>query len=168
MDLLFALVRLIHIISAFVWFGLGTMLSFLILPATQLAGDNGLRFLKILFSKTPVVRAFSIAAGLTMLAGIILYVLGANNHFDQTGNIVLGIGAVAGILAGLHGGAATGRVSNMVAASLAQGVPDGDGSIPADVVTNVRRQLARLSANTRVSFALTAIALICMAGARYL
>src|SRR5690348_10797016 len=119
MDILLVLLRLLHIVSAFAWIGLGGTLALFIAPATALSGENGFRFLKTFLNKTPIARLIPIAAGLTMLAGILMYAFGSvSTHFTSTGNAVLGIGALFGIIAGIHGGAVTGRGTTALAKAL--------------------------------------------------
>src|SRR5438045_6472512 len=126
MLLLLAALRLIHIVAAFAWVGLGMVLTVYILPAATGIGESGLRFLKALLTRTPYMRAFPAVSGVTILAGILMYLLGSSSHFSSTGNIVLGIGALVGIAAGIHGGAVVGRRSSTFAQALERKVPDGN------------------------------------------
>src|SRR5437016_2135971 len=108
MNLLLVVLRLLHIVLAFTWFGLGMVMTLYIGPTAAASGETGVRFLKALYTHTPIARIVPMVAGLTTLAGILLYLFGSvSTHFSTTGNIVLGIGAVAGILATAHSGAAT-------------------------------------------------------------
>ncbi len=100
MDILLVLLRLIHIVAAVVWVGVGTTQLLILGPALAAAGETGIRFTKSLASIPAFRMVFPVTAGLTMLAGILLYLTGSASHFSQTGNIVLGIGALAGIAAG--------------------------------------------------------------------
>lgn len=169
MNFVLVVLRLIHIVAAFVWFGVGAATLFYVAPAVAVAGESGLRYMKALITRTPYARTFPIAAGVTMLAGILLYLVpDIGSRFSTTGNIVLGIGALAGILAGIHGGAKTGRATRELGEALVQYVPDGNGSIPADGLTVLRERAQTLASDSRVSFVLMAIALLGMALARYL
>jgi hypothetical protein len=168
MDLLVAGLRLIHIVSAFAWFGLGATLALYVVPAVLAAGESGFRFIKSMFLNTAFARAFPIAAGLTTLAGILLYLVGNSaSHFSSTGNIVLGIGAVAGLLAAGHGGMVTGRATATLGEALARSVSDNQ-PIAGDALTSLREQAAKLASHSRISFYLMVIALLGMASARYL
>jgi hypothetical protein len=168
MDILLVLLRLIHIVAAFVWVGFGVTFAFYVGPAAAAAGERGLRFLKNLLTRTSYARAFPAVAGITMLAGILLYLTGSMNHFSNTGNIVLGIGAVAGILAGVHGGAVTGRATSALGKALTQYVPDGNESIAADGLSVLRERAMKVAQDSRVSLILMIVALLGMASARYL
>ncbi len=167
MLLLLAAIRLIHIVTAFAWVGLGMVLTVYILPAATGVGESGLRFLKALLTRTPFMRAFPAVSGVTVLAGILMYLLGSSSHFSSTGNIVLGIGALAGIAAGIHGGAVVGPESRTFAQALERQVPDGQ-PVPADALSALTASERALAAHARISLILTIIALIGMASARYL
>ncbi len=170
MDILLVLLRLLHIVAAFLWFGVGVAQTYLVVPAIQAAGESGLRFAKAYTSQRLGAMIMPAAAGITMLAGILLYLVGnATSHFSQTGNIVLGLGAVFGIIAGIHGGAVTGRASSAFADALKQNVPDQPTqSISADGLTAIRAAAMKLGTDARISLVLTVVALICMGSARYL
>jgi hypothetical protein len=169
MDILLVLLRLLHIVSAFLWVGLGVATAFYVAPAAATAGESGLRFMKNLLTKTAYPRAFPMFAGLTMLAGILLYLVADSaSHFSRTGNMVLGIGALAGILAGIHGGAVTGRATKALGEALVQHVPDGAQAIPASAVATLNDLSAKLQSHTRVSLILMIVALVGMGSARYL
>jgi hypothetical protein len=170
MDWILVLLRLTHIVAAFAWIGLGATFAFFVMPAAIRSGDNGLRFLKTLFTTTPFERLFPMMAGITMLAGLLLYSPLGNawTHFSSTGNMVLGIGAAAGILAGIHGGAVTGRKTSALSKSLVEQVPDAGKSMDASAVSSLRTQVEHLVTDARISFVLMVIALIGMGTARYL
>jgi hypothetical protein len=169
MNTLLVLLRLLHIVSAFAWVGLGAATTFFIVPAALSAGESGLRYLRAIFTRTPYGPIFGIVGGLTVLAGILLYLVGnAASHFSNTGNIVLGIGAVAGLLASVHGGATTGRSSRTLAQALEQHKLDNGGTIPAGAMPVLQQQVASLLSHSRVSMVLMVIALLGMGSARYL
>lgn len=169
MDIVLVLLRLLHIIFAFTWVGLGIALTFFVAPAAAAAGESGLRFMKSLVTRTSFPMVIASASGLTTLAGILLYITGSpNTHFSQTGNIVLGIGAAAGLLATIHGGAVTGRATRALGESLAKNVPDGNQPIAANALAELRDLGMKLGTHSRLSMVLMVIALIGMGSARYL
>ena len=98
MNLLFALLRLLHIVSAVMWVGLAAAMALYVFPGAAAAGESGFRYMKALYTKTSMAMAFPIVSGVTVLAGIILYIMGGGN-FTTTGKIILGIGALAGLAA---------------------------------------------------------------------
>jgi uncharacterized membrane protein len=166
--LLVAILRLVHILAAFSWFGLGLAMTVFVAPAAAAAGESGLRFFKSLFTNTRFASAIPAAAGITTLFGILLYLFGGStSHFTQLGNIVLGIGALAGLAATIHGGAITSRATNDYAAALSQHIVDNQ-PVPAAAAATLREKAMTLGGHTRISFYLMVIALLGMASARYL
>jgi len=169
MDIVLILLRLLHIVAAFAWVGIGVTTTFYVAPAAAAAGESGLRFMKSLFTRTSLPRIFPAASGITTLAGLLLYLVGnATTHFSSTGNIVLGIGALAGLLATIHGGAVTGRSTRAVTQALSQYVPDDNQPVPAEGLAVLRERAQDLGSHSRVSLVLMLIALIGMASAWYL
>lgn len=167
MDIVLVLLRLLHILAAFVWVGIAFTQVFLISPAMASSGESGLRFAKAMNARPIARMAISVAAGVTVLAGILLYLVGnATSHFSQTGNIVLGIGAVAGIAAAIHGGAVTGRAAAALGALVNQYV--GDQGISPEGLPRIRETAVKLGTHTRISFVLMVVALVFMGSARYL
>ncbi|MBK8026512.1 MAG: hypothetical protein IPK19_35275 [Chloroflexi bacterium] len=84
------------------------------------------------------------------------------------GNAVLGIGALAGLAATIHGGAVTGRATRAFGQKLATEVPEGEGSISNGALTSIRESAAALAQHSRISTFLMIIALLGMGLARYL
>ena len=167
MEILVVLLRLLHIVAAAVWVGLGIAMVWYIAPAANSAGESGLRFLKALLTRTGFSKAFPAAAGLTVLAGILLYLTGSAGRFTQVGNMVLGTGALFGVLAMLHGGAATGRATTALLEALNQHVQENQ-PVPAEALSTLRERAAKLATHSRISAILMIIALVGMGSARYL
>ena len=167
MNLLLAALRLIHIVAAFAWVGLSMAMAVYILPTATIIGESGLRYLKALYTRTPFNMAFAATSGVTVLAGILLYLLRASDHYSSVGQIVLGVGALAGLAAGIHGGAVIARTSRAFEEALKQQVPDGQ-PISADASASLTATERLLAEQSRIALILTAIALIGMASARYL
>ncbi|MBI1276662.1 MAG: hypothetical protein GC179_00905 [Anaerolineaceae bacterium] len=165
MNILLVLLRLIHIVGAFAWVGLGGAMSFYIIPATVAAGETGFRYMKSLFTQPGFAMIFPSVSGITTLAGILLYLVGdAASHFSQTGNIVLGIGAISGLAAAIHGGAVLGRTSRTVGQTVVQ---LGSALSDADK-TQLNELTLKLLTQSRHSLILMVVALVCMGSARYL
>jgi uncharacterized membrane protein len=167
MDVVLVVLRLVHIVAALAWVGAGLVQVTMINPAVAAAGDSGLRFTKSLNTVRAYRMVFPVAGGVTVLAGILLYLTGSASHFSQLGNIVLGIGALAGIAAAVHGAAITSKATVELSTLIDKYVP-ASGPIPADGLAEIRAAEARLVTHTRVSFLLMVIALIGMGSARYL
>lgn len=169
MDIVLVVLRLLHIVSAFVWFGLGAALTFYVAPAAVASGETGFRYLRSLFTQTAFAKVIPMVAGLTTLAGILLYIVGnSSSHFSQTGNMVLGIGAAAGLIATIHGGAVTGRATTALAKALTSHIPDGTPTLSASTLTELNDLASKLLSHSRLSMVLMIIALVCMGSARYL
>ena len=165
MNLLLVLLRLIHIVGAFAWVGLGATMSFYVAPAAVAAGENGFRYMKSLFSQSGFAMSFAVVSGITTLAGILLYLIGgASSHFSQTGNIVLGIGALAGLAAAVHGGAILGRTTRAVG----EAVSKLGASVSAADMTQLNELTTKMVTQSRHSLILMVVALVCMGSARYL
>ncbi len=168
MNILLVLLRLLHILSAVAWIAIGATMTLYIAPAAVNSGETGYRYLKTLFTRTAFTKLIPVVAGLTTLAGLLLYVVGdASSHFSQTGNMVLGIGAAAGLIATIHGGALTGR-STTALNKVLDTVPDGNQSIPSATLTQLNSLATTLLGHARLSLVLMVIALVCMGSARYL
>jgi hypothetical protein len=167
MDIVLVVLRLLHILAAVAWVGAGLVQVLMIGPATAAAGESGLRFTKALNTVSAYRMVFPVGGGVTVLAGILLYITGSASHFSQTGNIVLGIGALAGIAAAIHGGESVSRGTAELVGLLDKHVPN-TGAIPADGLAAVRTAAAGLASHARISFVLMIIALIGMGTARYL
>ena len=166
MGILLVLLRLLHIVAAVGWFALSGSLVMFILPSAVTASETGFRYLKGLFTRTAYARAIAPVAGTTTLAGILLYLVGGG-RFGPTGSIVLGIGALAGLAATIHGGAIVGRSTTAFVKSLAS-LPEDGGAIAAATLTDLNSQATKLLGEARISFALMIVALVCMGSARYL
>jgi len=168
MNLIIMLLRLFHIILAFVWFGITLSLTFFVVPAAAGAGESGLRFYKSLLTSTSVAKLFATSAGLTVVIGILLFITGDPNHnFTTAGQLVLGIGALAGLSAVVYGDAKTVRTMRKYGQVLAQEVQD-NSPIGDEGAEKLRTLGPVLASQSRVTFYLVLLALLGMGLARYL
>ncbi len=166
-PLVLTLLRLAHIVAGVFWFGLGASLALFIAPALLTAGESGQRFMGRVLNTTPVGSVVGIAAIVTTVAGLILYIPGIGSSYSSLGNAILGTGALAGLLAFGHGVSATRTSTAAYGAALEQHARDGQ-PIPAEGTTLLDTLARKMVLHTRISFYLTLIALIGMASARYL
>lgn len=167
MNVVLVVLRLIHIVAAFMWFGLSATGLLFIVPATQAAGESGWRFTKALYTQTRMTAAFAGSASLTVVAGILLYLTrDPEQNFSQLGQIVLGIGAVIGLLDAGHGMFATAPATTKIANLLA-GVTDTN-TLSAETRQQLDAANAKFNVHARLSFGMTLVALLFMATARYL
>jgi len=160
MDIYLVVVRLIHIVAAVIWVGSGVYSVVILYPTlAQLGADSG-RFMLALAKNRAFAMLFPVSAVLTVLAGILLYLRpGASGFFSSTGWVVLSIGALAGILGLLHGGAVLGRLTGQYVARLNSGAAE-----PGELAAMAEK----LGRHANISVRLIVIALIGMASARYL
>src|SRR5689334_24270806 len=99
--MLFVILRFVHIIAGIIWAGGSIMMNLIIGPTIAATGESGKQFAHHLVSKTGFTRLMMASAGITVLAGIILY--GLDSNWFQSGwmfsnqGIIFGIGAVAGM-----------------------------------------------------------------------
>jgi hypothetical protein len=131
------------------------------------AGESGLAFGRTLFTSTSLTRLIPIASGITTLAGLLLYATGSHTRFTTLGNIVLGVGALAGLAATIHGGAVTGRATRVVSDAFAV-LSEAAPSLADEAAVSLRGHLELLASHSRISLILMVVALLGMASARYL
>jgi uncharacterized membrane protein len=160
MDVYLVVVRLIHIVAAFLWFGTGFYSVVFLYPAIIDLGDAGGQFMKALAKNRFFALIFPVSAVLTVVAGILLYVKpGASSHFSSTGWAVLSIGAVAGLLAAGHGGAVLGRMTGDYMKKAMSG-----SAQPGELAALA----AKLTRHGNISLILVIIAMLGMELARYI
>lgn len=104
---LMIVLRLIHIISGVFWGGAAISLSWFLLPAQRSLGQPGMAFMRELMFGKRFRAAILAAMVLTLLSGVTMYVwLGMETHWEWTKTPmarVLGVGAIAAIIAGIIG-----------------------------------------------------------------
>lgn len=170
-SLIMIVLRLIHIISGVFWAGAVMSIAWFLLPAQQAIGQPGGAFMQQLMFRQRF-RAFVLAAMvLTILSGLTMYArLAMLTHgawaSSRTG-IVLGIGAVAAIIAGGIGGGFVRRLGNRMMEL--GGRIQASGGPPTDTE---KAEMDALQRKTRSGFRIVAILLlisiVAMASARYL
>ncbi len=158
-------IRVVHIFSAVLWIGLGFTMVVFIKPAIQ--NQAGYRFMKVLYTRTRLNIAYPIVSIVATLGGILLYLTGSTNHFSTTGNIVLGIGALAGLSAFGHGAAVLGSQTGKLTAQLVAALPEGTPA-STQALAGLETSLAEYQRHARICLMLTVIALLGMGLARYL
>jgi uncharacterized protein involved in response to NO len=169
MDIVLVLLRLLHIVAGAAWVGIAAVFTFFILPTSLASGESGARFLKTLLTKTPILILFPIAAGLTMGAGLLLYGVSKPwTHLADLGNLVLGVGATFGMVAGFHFRFGMGNSGGKLIDLLKNRVSDDGQPVAADILAVIRSLGTKLISNSRVNFVFIVIALIGMGSARYL
>ena len=160
------LLRIIHIVSGVFWVGSTLMMAFFIAPTVGATGEAGQKFIGHLMNNLKFSNRMSTAAGLTVLAGLILYGLDARAGaawLRSSFAIGLGIGAVFAVI-GLIFGILVGRTTKAMTELGAQfqGPPSSQQMMQMQSLRNRQASYARTSAGMLI------IATIFMAIARYL
>lgn len=168
---LMIVLRLVHILSGVFWAGTVMSIAWFILPTQSALGQAGGAFMRELMFRKHLRRFVLGAMGLTILSGLVMYArLAMTTHgawaSSRTG-IVLGIGAVAAIIAGGIGGSVVFRAGNKMME--VGGKIQASGGPPTD---EQQGQMQALQARTVSAFRIIAILLViavaAMASARYL
>ncbi len=160
MDVYLVLVRLIHIVAAIVWVGTGFFMVRILFPSLAQLGTDAGKAMTALAKNPLFTLLFPVSAGVTVLAGILLYLKpGESSHFSSAGWAVLSIGALAGLAAAGHGGAVLNRITDQYTAAL------NSGTAQAGEIAAIGEKLQR---HGNISLALMFIAVLGMALARYL
>ena len=164
------ILRLIHIFAGVFWAGVAFFIALVFTPATAKMGPEGGRFMQQFAQKTQISKHMSLAALLTTVPGIILYVIdsGFRPAWMTTGiGVGWTIGGLAGIAAFLHGGLVTGRTSNRIA-QLGQEIAAAGGPPAPAQLAEMGRLQAKMREAGIVSAVLLAVAVLGMTVARYL
>ncbi len=160
MDIYLIVLRLVHIVAAVLWVGTGFFTTVILVPTVVRLGTDAAQFIRGLGQSSVFKMVFPVSAGVTVLAGILLYLKpGESSHFSSTGWIVLSIGALAGIIGAIHGGAILGRMTGVYMGKLASGSADSG---------ELSTLGAKLLQHANISLVLAVVALVGMASARYL
>ena len=160
--------RLLHIISGVIWIGAGIILSMYIEPVLTKSGVDSSKFMRYLYTKSGFDKLMPIVAILTTVAGLVLFWLvtdgfGSVDYMRSGQGIVLSIGALFGLLAFGHGFAALGNMTRKYGLLVAE-AGDNPNSDQASALQALEQKLMR---HGRISMWLGVLALVFMAGARY-
>ena len=163
--------RVVHIICGVFWAGAVMIMAWFVLPTAQALGPAGGAFMqRLMFGQR--LRVFVGAAmGLTILSGLTMYTWVAMETDGAWARsrmgVALGVGAVAAIIAGGIGGAVIGRVGEKMAGLSAKIQASGNPPTDAEKAELASYQ-RRMRSAFRIIAVLLVIAIITMAGARYL
>lgn len=159
--------RSLHIILGVIWVGFGVLAAWVLAPLARQYGEAGRVVLRGFFAHSRFNQIMPVAAIGTTVAGLYLWARRANGMdlqgFSDTGDIVMAVGALFGLLAFGHG-IGIGRMSGKYAV-LSREVNDGQRAADDEEYTSME---ARYGRNANISAILSAIALIAMSAARYL
>jgi uncharacterized membrane protein len=166
MTYLIWLLRIIHIVGGVFWVGGTLTMTFFMGPTIGATGEAGQKFVGHLMNNLKFSNRMSAAAGLTILAGLILYGLDARagSAWVRSGfGIGLSIGAGFALI-GFVFGILIGRTTKAMAqfGAQMQGKPSPDQIAQ---MQSIRKQQATYS---NISAAALILAVVFMAIARYL
>ena len=169
MDVYMVVLRLIHIFAGIYWVGAGFFLAAVMLPTVKRLGNGGNAYMLNVYKHSVFNVGMAIASLLTTLSGVLLYLRVSDGFSGEwmrsTSGIVLGIGAVAGIAAFLHGAA---RISRSGVQHMAL-LEEADGSeISTEQEQKLQSMLDLMIREGQISLILLVIAVVGMASARYM
>lgn len=171
MSALMIILRLIHILAGIFWVGGIVMLAWFIMPAQSALGQAGMVFMQELMMRRRARFYITTAMVLTVLSGLFMYARLAMTTDGvwaaSTMAKVLGVGAVAALIAGGIGSAVGGstakRMGELGAAIQAAGGTPSEAQ---------RAEMAALQARAKKALRIVALLLvftaIAMASARYI
>jgi uncharacterized membrane protein len=160
------LLRIIHIVAGVFWVGGTLIMTYFVGPAVGATGETGQKVVGHLMNNLKFRQRMSAAAGLTILAGLILYGLDARAGATWARSsfaVGLGIGAVFAFI-GFAFGIMGGRTMKSLAGLGAQ-IQGKPASEQAAQLQALQRQQMTYS---RIAAASLILAVIFMAIARYL
>lgn len=160
------LLRIIHIVAGVFWVGGTLIMTFFIGPATGATGESGQKFVGHLMNNLKFSNRMSAAAGLTVLAGLILFGLDARAGAAWLrSGFATGLSIGAGFaLIGLIFGIMIGRTTQAMAelGARMQGKPSPDQLAQMQAIQKRQATFSMISAWALI------LATIFMAIARYL
>jgi uncharacterized membrane protein len=161
--------RVLHILFGVFWIGSLFTVSAFVMPTAATSGPDGMRFMRRLALERGLTRAMVVAATVTVLAGIWLVWIDSNGFlpawFGGPMGIVISIGALAGIgalVVGIRAATLVSKLDRLMSAIEASAGPPG-----AAQMAQAQALGARLKASSRAGAIQGAIAVLCMAVARY-
>jgi uncharacterized membrane protein len=165
MNLILVL-RFIHVVSAIFWSGSAFLMAFFVAPSVRATADAGQKFMAYLVTQARITNAITVAAILTVLAGIALYGLDSGGFSSawvkSSAGIGFGIGGAAGILAFIFGAIFGKNIAALGALfSNIQGKPTPE---QVGQLQGIQKQLAIIGP---IHTVVQIIAITCMATARY-
>ena len=157
------LLRIIHIVAGVFWVGGTLFMTFFVGPTIGATGESGQKFVAHLMNNLKFSNRMAAAAGLTILAGLILYFRGGTTILGSRFGTGLGIGAVSALI-GFVFGIMVGRTARAMAqlGAQMQGKPSPEQLARMQTLQRQQATYSNIAAVTLI------IAVIFMAIARYL
>jgi uncharacterized membrane protein len=166
------ILRIIHIGDGVIWAGVAIFVSFILSPAAARKGPDGPKAMGMLLTEAKYSLVLSIAGGLTVLSGILLW-LHDTAYFKSIGwaqsptGTVFTIGAILGFIALIVGGAIAGPAFNKMSAVGAEIAQAGGPPAPEKLALLGKLQ-DRLTNSSMIGGILLVLTVLAMATARYI
>jgi uncharacterized membrane protein len=163
------LLRLIHILAGIFWVGAAVLMAGFLVPTMRATGREGGRFIQHLMLQRRLPVFLGIAAGLTVLSGLTMYIrMAAATHGTWASSrpgIAYGVGGLAAVLGAIAGTVLSGTPGRRLG-EIGQTV--GPAGPSPEQQAEIARLQGRIGLGTRVTAGLLAVAAAAMAVARYL
>ncbi|HZB01840.1 MAG TPA: hypothetical protein VE800_07005 [Actinomycetota bacterium] len=170
MDIYMVVLRIVHILAGVFWVGSALVIFLFLQPAAREVGPAAGPFMTHLAQRKRLPDITLGAAGLTVLAGLLMYwrvTGGLDPDFITTAwGLSLTIGAIAAIAA-IALGASIVRPSMVKAGAIAQAAAAAGGPTP-EQGAEIQALQQRVRATGSVIIPLLVLAVVAMAAARYL
>jgi hypothetical protein len=161
------LIRIVHIVAGVFWVGGTLTMTFFVAPTIGAIGEAGQKFVGHLMNNLRFSQRMSVAAGLTGLAGILLYWHdsdGFTSAWMHSGaGAGFGIGAAFGVV-GFAYGLMVGRVTK----SMAQHGGQMQGKPTPEQMTEMKDLQGKQGTYSKIAAATLILSLIFMSIARYM
>lgn len=163
MTALLSPLLILHVLSAFFWVGSTLFMVLFLEPTVAALGADGGKFMQKLIGGTRLSPALAAAALLTVLTGLAMYgpVTGNSMAVMLGDRLPLTVGAVAGILSAITGGAMNGRASARMQA-LGKEIAAKKGPPAAEQMAEMQKLQATLRQGSRITAVLMVIAVVGM------
>jgi hypothetical protein len=165
-NILVIVLRLLHVVGAFLWVGTALVNAFFISPTVAALGETGQKFLAHLMGQARLSARITLASYVTVVAGAALYWIdsqGLRSAWLTSGpGIGFGLGAIAGFI-GFGFGQAVGKHGNTIARVVGQ----IKGTPTPEQAAELQRARVGMASATGLSTGFLIAALALMATARY-
>lgn len=164
-DILTIIFRILHIFAGVAWVGATWLVVFFVEPTVSALGPDGGKFMNYMATVRRYPIYIASAAGITILAGFILFGIKWGAVWDTPKGLTFLVGGIFGLAAfvvGIMTGGVTGRLMKLGGEIAQQGRPPSP-----EQAAELRALQERLRTLARVTAILSSIALLGMAIARY-
>ena len=169
--ILMLVLRLVHILAGIFWVGATLVLAGFLLPAVRATGQEGGRFIQQVMERRRLQVYLSAAAGLTILAGLVMYWrLASTTHgawARSHAGMAFGLGGLLAIIAAAIGGAIPARAGRRLG-EIGQSLQAAGSPPSAEQSAEIAALQRRIARTLAVVATLLVISAALMATARYL